>query len=115
MVCHLLVSLPLRSLRLHQPSLRASSRVMVSPSSTSPVALSVATAWQRLGFSLSSKTKRSGEKRPLALTVAIRNLLLQVGRPWIGVMFCITTSGERRMRAAISRAIRLLARPCCPW
>jgi hypothetical protein len=30
-------------------------------------------------------------------------------------MFCITTSGERRMRAAISRAIRLLARPCCPW
>lgn len=47
--------------------------------------------------------------------MAIRNLLLQVGRPWIGVMFCITTSGERRMRPAISRAIKLLASPCCPW
>ena len=89
--------------------------MIVSPSSTSPVALSVATAWQRAGFSLSSNTKRRGEKRPLAFTVAIRNLLLQVGRPWIGVMFCITTSGERRMRLAISKAIRLLARPCCPW
>ena len=30
-------------------------------------------------------------------------------------MFCITTSGERRMRPAISRAIKLLASPCCPW
>ena len=55
--------------------------LIVWPSSTSPLALSRATAKQLLGFSLSSKTKRSGEKRPLALTVAIRKELDQLGLP----------------------------------
>ena len=84
------------------------------PSSTSPVALSRATAKQLLGLSLSSKTKRSGVNRPLELTVAIKKELDQLGLPWIGVMFCMTTRGDSPMRAAISSAISELESPCWP-